>query len=144
MIFHYNYTKMKYGEGVRLLFTDSDSLMYEITDRRLLYWHLWRSRFKVWCIKLSKRLPNLSSKEQESHRDDEVESGGKQISEFVGLRAKLYSYKTDKSEKKKCKGITKNVIIKNIGFEDYKRTILTREIPHRMNCVSSPNDELFI
>ena len=74
-----------------------------------------------------------------------VESGGKQISEFVGLRAKLYSYKTDKYEKKKCKGITKNVIIKNIGFEDYKRTILTREIPHRrMNYVSSPNDELFI
>lgn len=74
-----------------------------------------------------------------------VESGGKQISEFVGLRAKLYSYKTDKYEKKKCKGITNNVIIKNIGFEDYKRTILTREIPHRrMNCVSSPNDELFI
>lgn len=35
--FHYNYTKMKYGEGVRLLFTNSDSLMYEITDRRLLY-----------------------------------------------------------------------------------------------------------
>ena len=33
------------------------------------------------------------------------EAGGKQIVEFVGLRAKLYSYKMlDGSEDKKCKG----------------------------------------
>ena len=33
------------------------------------------------------------------------EAGGKQIVEFVGLRAKLYSYKMlDGSENKKCKG----------------------------------------
>ena len=36
------------------------------------------------------------------------EAGGKQIVEFVGLRAKLYSYKIlDGSEDKKCKGVTK-------------------------------------
>ena len=36
--------------------------------------------------------------------------GGKQIVEFVGLRAKLYSYKMlDGSEDNKCKGVTKNV-----------------------------------
>ena len=33
------------------------------------------------------------------------EAGAKQILEFVGLRAKLYSYKIlDDSEDKKCKG----------------------------------------
>ena len=38
------------------------------------------------------------------------EAGGKQIVEFVGLRAKLYSYKMlDGSEDKKCKGMTRNV-----------------------------------
>ena len=37
------------------------------------------------------------------------EAGGKQIVEFVGLRAKLYSYKMlGGSEDKKCKGVTKN------------------------------------
>ena len=37
------------------------------------------------------------------------EAGGNQIAEFVGLRAKLYSYKMlDGSEDKKCKGVTKS------------------------------------
>ena len=37
------------------------------------------------------------------------EAGGKQIVEFVGLRAKLYSYKMLVGfEENKCKGVTKN------------------------------------
>ena len=38
------------------------------------------------------------------------EACGKQIVKFIGLRAKLYSYKMlDGSEDKKCKGVTTNV-----------------------------------
>ena len=45
------------------------------------------------------------------------ELGGKIMTEFVGLRAKLYSYKMlDEKETKKCKGIKKSVVDKTISF----------------------------
>ena len=80
------------------------------------------------------------------------EAGGKQIIEFAGLRAKLYSYKTDKEEHqgerlgecKKCKGISKSVIKTKISFEDYKRTLETGEVQRRqMNCINSKTHEIF-
>ena len=46
------------------------------------------------------------------------EAGGKVIDEFVGLRAKLYSYKMFESEEsKKCKGVKKSVVKKSIAHE---------------------------
>ena len=60
--FHYNYIKPKYGEKAKLLFTDTDSLCYEIETVDF---------FKVIA----------------TMKD---EAGCKIIEEFVGLRAKLY------------------------------------------------------
>jgi len=53
------------------------------------------------------------------------ELGGKIVTEFVGLRAKLYSYKMlDEKETKKCKGIKKSVVDKTISFEAYMKCLL--------------------
>ena len=50
------------------------------------------------------------------------ECDGKIMQEFVGLRAKLYSYKMYKGEvkEKRCKGVKKAVIKNEITFKDYK------------------------
>ena len=70
---------------------------------------------------------------------DEV--GGKIIQEFVGLRAKLYSFKMWEysSEHKRCKGIRKNVVKKHIITHDnYKNCLLNREEQMRqMNVIRS-------
>ena len=48
---------------------------------------------------------------------DEV--AGKQITCFVGLRPKLYSFKIEETkEVRKCKGIKKNIIKKKLDFDD--------------------------
>ena len=50
------------------------------------------------------------------------------MSEFVGVRAKLYSYKMfEGKEEKMCKGVKKVVIKKNISFEDYKTCLFSRK-----------------
>ena len=65
------------------------------------------------------------------------EADGKQIVEFVGLGAKLYSYKMlGAFEEKKCKGVTKNVKNRSIQFDDYRECLFRRNEQHRkMNVI---------
>ena len=52
----------------------------------------------------------------------------KQITEFVGLRSKLYAYKTDDNhESKKCKGIKGCVVSRDIIFDNYKYCLFNRQ-----------------
>ena len=73
------------------------------------------------------------------------EAGGKQIVEFVLLRAKLYSYKMiDDSDDKKCKGLTKNVTKRSIEFDDYRECLFSRKEQHRkMNVIRSHCHEIY-
>ena len=110
--FHYNYIKTKYADNVKLLFADTDSLAYEIKTKDF-YKDINPSIVKRFDTsdyptnRPSGIKTGLNSKVLELFKD---EAGGKQIVEFVGLSAKLYSYKMrDGSEDKKCKGVSKNV-----------------------------------
>ena len=54
-------------------------------------------------------------------------AGGRIIEEFIGLRAKLYSYRVfEGKEEKKCKGIKKSVVRKGISHEDYKECLFSK------------------
>ena len=144
--FHYNYIKKKYKENASLLNTDTDSLMYEIKTEDF-YKDIIPD---VDGLFDTSNFPNdhpsgitsgINKKVPGMFKD---ETGGKQISEFVGLRAKLYSYKTYDYEEKKCKGINKSVIKKNITFDDYKKCLLDRvEITKSMNVIRSRNHEIY-
>ena len=59
------------------------------------------------------------------------ELGGKIMKEFISLRPKMYSYRVEESEPKKCKGIKKCVVKKTITFEDYKRCLFEGINIHR-------------
>ena len=74
---------------------------------------------------------------------DEV--GGKQITHFVGLRPKLYSFKVeDNSETRKAKGVKKNVIKNALSFEDYKKCLFSEEeVMKDMNIITSKNHDIY-
>ena len=73
------------------------------------------------------------------------EAGGRQIEEFVELRSKLYAYKIDDgSETKKCKGVKKYVVKKQLGIEDYKDCVFNRNVHYRsMNNFRSRKHDIY-
>ena len=71
------------------------------------------------------------------------ECGGKIMQEFVGLRAKLYSYKMyEGDETKKCKGVKSSVVKKEITFKDLQGLLIWRagrwETDENHECHSKP------
>ena len=72
------------------------------------------------------------------------EESGKIITEFVGLRAKNYSYVCDGKEHKKCKGIKKSVTEKDIHHEDYVNCLFHDiQLRRKMNVFRSRRHEMF-
>ena len=145
--FHYNYIKQKYGNKAKLLFTDTDSLMYEIQTEDF-YKDISedvKHRFDTsdYPSNHPSGIPDgLNMKVIGMFKDEAV---GKVIDEFVGLRAKLYSYKMfEGEESKKCKGIKKSVVKKSIEHEDYKNCLYTRkEQLRKMNVIRSYKHEIY-
>jgi len=128
--FHYDYIKQKYGDKAKLLFTDTDSLAYEIQTEDF-YKDInpdAKRQFDTSDMS-SDHLSGIKSgmnKKVVGMMKDEL--GGKIMTEFVGLRAKLYSHKMlDNKETKKCKGIKKSVVDKTISFKAYKECLLGRK-----------------
>ena len=119
--FHYNYIKPKYGERASLLYTDTDSVIYEI-EKENFYKDI-NLDVKSWfdTSNYNENHPSgiytgVNKKVIGMVKD---EAGGKQIAEFVGLRAKLYSNRMDQGkEEKKYKGLKKEVADKSITFQD--------------------------
>ena len=144
--FHYKYIVPKFGEKQKLLFTDTDSLCYEIEtddffediaeDVDAMFDTSNFPKDHVSEIQgKNKKIPGMMNDE----------AGGKIIEEFVGLRAKLYSYKMfEGKEEKKCKGIKKVVIKKYISHRDYKHCLLnTKPQMRKMNVIRSHQHEIF-
>ena len=121
--FHYNYIKKKYGSKAKLLFTDTDSLAYEIETEDFYKDISGDVRTNFDTSDIPKDHPSgiesgVNMKVIGIFKD---ECGDKIMHEFVGLRAKLYSYKMyEGDETKKCKGVKSSVVKKEITFKDYK------------------------
>ncbi len=139
--FHYDYVKPKWGNKAKLLFTDTDSLCYEIQTDDVYKDN--KSDADKWydTSNYDEDHPSglYSGKNKKVIGYFKDECGGKFITEFVGLKAKSYSYETsDGKVEKKCKGVKKYVVKKYITHEDYKECLFTKISQLRtMNTIRS-------
>ena len=145
--FHYNYIQEKYKDKAELLFTDTDSLMYQIhTDdfyKDISNDIITKFDTSDYPSDHPSGIPTGVNKKVIGMFKDEV--AGKQITYFVGLRPKLYSFKIEESkEVRKCKGIKKNVIKKKLDFEDYVDCLLLGKKQMRsMKIIRSENHDIY-
>ena len=119
--FYYGFLKPMYGDKIRLLFTDTDSLMI-LVETEDFYKDITPYVHELFDTSEFPKdhpsiIPTGVNKKVIGMFKDEV--GGRVITEFVGLRAKNYSYLCEGKEYKKCKGVKMSVTKKDIHHEDY-------------------------
>ena len=114
-------------ENIDLLFTDTDSLCYHIRKQDI---------FEI--MKENKECFDLSDYPKDHLLHDETNKkvigkfkneSIKQITEFVGLRAKLYAFKVEGDEEKhlKCKGVKRCVVQSKLNIDLYKEVLFSRQ-----------------
>ena len=146
--FNYNFIQKKYTyKKAKLLFTDTDSLMYELKTNDF-YKDIKediRDKFDTSDYPQEHKSGILTGVNKKVIGFFKDEVSGKQITHFVGLRPKLYSFKVEESNtNKKCKGIKKSVVKKGIDFQDYVECLFTGEKQMRsMNIIKSENHEIY-
>jgi len=147
--FHYDYMKPKYGDKCRVLFSDTDSMSYHVFCDDLYI-----------DMKQDSHLFDLSNYPKDHFMYDPVnkkipllmkeETAGKYIKEFVGLKAKMYSFLlyclilNMYSVKKTGKGIPKKALKKQVNHKDYRKALFEPDWTHyvEFNTIRSKNHEL--
>ena len=123
--FHYKYMIPKFKQNQQLLFTDTDSLCYEIKNvdfyeeiKLDIY-----TKFDTSDYHKNNKFgfPHVNTKVLGLMKD---EFSGKIALEFVGLRSKMYCLLIGSNENiKRAKGVKKNVINKELKIEDYRNAL---------------------
>ena len=110
--FHYKYIKNKFD--VKLLFADTDSLVYEInTEDAYEDFYLDKDLFDLSGYSLHSKFFDPVNKKVLGKMKDEFK--GKIINEFAGLKSKMYLLiRVDNEEVTKAKGVNKKMRQKNL------------------------------
>ncbi|KAK3754327.1 hypothetical protein QZH41_017838 [Actinostola sp. cb2023] len=145
--FHYNVIKQKYGNNATLLFTDTDSLCYNIKTEDIyedmyedldLYDTSEYPRDHVLHSTANKKV--LGKMKDETH--------GLPIEELVGLRPKMYSLLYHEEgrevEKKTAKGVAKHVTKHRIRHTHYRDCLFEKKrTMANMTQIRSDKHQLF-
>ena len=144
--FYYDVMKPKYGDNIRMVYTDTDSFVFH-TKTDDIYQDLKEINDEMDFSGYDKnhKCYDATNKKVLGKFKDECE--GKIMIGFIGLRPKCYAFKIhgDEKEYKKCKGTAKNTVNRKIEYDDYNQVLETNEVIHRsFNSIRSKNHKIFI
>ncbi|KMQ81883.1 hypothetical protein RF55_24886 [Lasius niger] len=135
--FHYTHMKPKYGSNVRLLFTDTDSLCYEVVTEDI-YADMGQDQHLYDFSDYQTTHPLFSNTNKKILGKFKDELSGSIAEEFVGLKPKMYSLKSGSIEKKTAKGVSKLIVKRQIRHDDYIKCLFQphRELKHGQRIAS--------
>ncbi|KYM94062.1 hypothetical protein ALC62_15323 [Cyphomyrmex costatus] len=137
--FHHEYMTPLFRDRCRIVYTDTDNLIYHI-ECDDVYETMKRDidRFDTsdYPANNAYGMPLANKKVPGLMKD---ENNGAIMTEFVGLRAKMYALRVDgKRDTKKAKGVKSSVVARTISFEDYTRCLNDDiEMTRRQACIRS-------
>ena len=134
--FHYNFVKNNFdGE---LIFTDTDSLAYEIKSENVYEeFYKWKDLFDFSNCSKDSRFYNESNKKVIGKMKDEY--SGVIIDEFIGLKSKMYPIKKiDGGESSTAKGV--NIATE---FNEFKDVLSKKKIiRHKMKRIQAKKHKI--
>jgi len=141
--FHYEYMSPMYRDRCKIVYIDTGSLIYHIKCDVYKNMKCDIARFdtsdypadNVYGMPLTnKKIPGLKKDETNVI-----------MTEFVGLRAKMYAVRVDgKKDTKKAKDVKNNIAVRTITFDDYMRCLNKEiEMTRRQSCIRSKLYEVY-
>ncbi|XP_070149772.1 uncharacterized protein [Polyergus mexicanus] len=134
-----------YRKNCKIMYTDTDSLIYHI-ECEDVYENMKRdiARFDTsdYPANNAYGIPLENKKVPDLMKD---ENNGAIMTEFVGLRAKMYALRVNsKKDIKKVKGVKRNVVARTITFDDYTRCLRDDiEMTRQQSCIRSKLHEVY-
>ena len=140
--FQYDYIENRYDNNSRLLFTDTDSLMYE-TKTEDVYEDFSKDKKMFEFINYSTKSKFYDDCNTLVVGKMKDKTTSVSIKEFVGLKPKMYSFLVnDSSDHKKAKSVNKNVVV-TISFNEYKNVLCNQKcLRHLMKRTQSNNHRI--
>ena len=134
--FYYDYMLKTFN--ARLLFADTDSLVYEIKDKNV-YEQCFKDKELFDFSGYSKDSVYYGSSNKKTLGKMKDEFDGVKIIEFIGLKSKMYSLiSVDDKEVNKAKGINKN-----LRHKEYHNVLFNKKvIRHNMKRIQSKSHEV--
>ncbi|KYN15199.1 hypothetical protein ALC57_12589 [Trachymyrmex cornetzi] len=143
--FHHEYMAPVFRAKCKIMYTDTDSLIYHV-ECDDIYDVMKRdiNRFDTsdYAVDNAYSIPLANKKVPGLMKD---ENNGAIMTEFVGLRAKMYALSGQgKKDTKKAKDVKSSVVAKSITFEDYTYCLNDAiEMTRRQSCIRSKLHEVY-
>uniref|UniRef100_A0A158P533 DNA-directed DNA polymerase n=2 Tax=Tetranychus urticae TaxID=32264 RepID=A0A158P533_TETUR len=130
---HYDFFKRKYGDKLSLIYTDTDSFIYNIQTDDL-------------CADLKELdfLMDFSDYPREHTLFDEVnkkklgflkdEMNGEIIDEVIAIKSKLYAIKYGTKKKMTAKGVQRAIVKETFSIQDYKDCLFKNQLSKHTNA----------